>query len=213
MTLEHFKSPCILQHQCLSSELSWFIHYDPDKRTPNVRVQCLHFARKMTQRDFEINLKWCKRKAKNFFYLPRPFLSKFMLLYPPPPTLSSTSWISRHSIVLLNSYEFEPNIFLTCALDTFIQYFQFTIVFNFFTLIEFFIAQNWVLNDPTQFVLTLFLRKKQFYPENNQKLLILIFSRHSKNRKWTFWNIEMIFLLHRLHSSIIENATSVHADH
>lgn len=39
---------------------------------------------------------------------PRPFLSRFMLLYPPPPMLSSSR--SRHSIVVLNSYEDDPSI-------------------------------------------------------------------------------------------------------
>lgn len=40
--------------------------------------------------------------------LPRPFLSRLMLLYPPPPMLSSSR--SRHSIVVLNSYDDEPSI-------------------------------------------------------------------------------------------------------
>lgn len=43
---------------------------------------------------------------------PRPFLSRLMLLYPPPPMLSSSR--SRHSIVVLNSYEDDPN--MTCRL-------------------------------------------------------------------------------------------------
>lgn len=40
--------------------------------------------------------------------LPRPLRSKLMLLYPPPPMLSSSR--SRHSIVVLNSYDDDPNI-------------------------------------------------------------------------------------------------------
>lgn len=46
---------------------------------------------------------------KELHFLPRPFLSKLMLLYPPPPMLSSSR--SRHSIVVLNSYDDDPNIF------------------------------------------------------------------------------------------------------
>lgn len=45
---------------------------------------------------------------KIFFSLPRPFLSKLILLYPPPPMLSSSR--SRHSIVVLNSYDDDPNM-------------------------------------------------------------------------------------------------------
>lgn len=77
------------------------------------RVQCLHFlwkwlksvnwVRFVSQEGFEHFLR------KELHFLPRPFLSKLMLLYPPPPMLSSSR--SRHSIVVLNSYDDDPNIF------------------------------------------------------------------------------------------------------
>lgn len=71
---------------------------------------------------------------------PRPFLSKFILLYPPAPILSSSR--SRHSIVVLNSYDDDPNIFQTNTLlcffflpwlsgESFLNHF---VPFRFFTL-------------------------------------------------------------------------------